>query len=131
MKKSRQNTNSALRSPTRVDKQVGQNIRKFRNERGITIAELGASIGVSPQQVQKYEVGQSRVSASKIVEIVDALGITLDDLFSNTQRLHRRKTSAVEAAREKCRIWINRASSREQLRQMSRVLRAMSHKDEY
>jgi transcriptional regulator with XRE-family HTH domain len=126
MKKSRRKEDNGSRAPTNVDEQVGRNIRSLRNERGLTIAELGASIGVSPQQVQKYEVGQSRVSASKIVEIVDALGVTIDDLFSNTKRLQRKKRGAVEAAREQCRSWINRTRSRKKLMQMARVLKAMS-----
>jgi len=127
MKKSRRNEDTRSRAPTSVDDQVGQNIRSLRNERGLTIAELGASIGVSAQQVQKYEVGQSRVSASKIVEIVDALGVTVDDLFNDTQRLKRKKNGAVEAAREECRSWINRTRSRKKLMQMARVLKAMSN----
>ena len=127
MKKSRRKDDARSRTLTGVDEQVGQNIRSLRNKRGLTIAELGAIIGVSPQQVQKYEVGQSRVSAYKIVEIVGALGVTIDDLFSNTQRLQRKKRGAVEAAREECRSWINRTRSRKKLMQMARVLKAMSN----
>lgn len=93
------------------------------------MADLALRIGISQQQLQKYEAGRSRVSASMIVEIVEALGISIENLFSGTGRVRLKKLSSLDAAREECHIWIDQAQSCETLRRMVRILRAMSREE--
>jgi transcriptional regulator with XRE-family HTH domain len=50
----------------RVDAHVGAKLREFRKERKLTQEELGGALGVSFQQVQKYERGTNRVSSGKL-----------------------------------------------------------------
>ncbi len=71
----------AKRSPMPVDVLVGQNIRICRLQKDISQGELGRQIGVTFQQVQKYEKGANRVGASRLNQIADALGISLTTLF--------------------------------------------------
>lgn len=52
----------------RIDKQVGANLRKLREYRHRTQEELGNAMGVAFQQVQKYEAGKNRISASRLVK---------------------------------------------------------------
>ena len=117
------------RSPTEVDKQVGRNIRKCRQDLHMTLTELAERLGVSQQQLQKYETGGSRVSASMILTITDTMNIGIEDLFIGTRNQKEPKKSPLEKARHECRVWIDRASSKEALNQMARVLKAMSGKD--
>ncbi len=56
-----------------VDIKVGANIRKRRKEMGLTQQNLAESIGLTFQQVQKYERGSNRVSASMLFEIARTL----------------------------------------------------------
>lgn len=56
-----------------VDVKVGANIRKRRKEMGLSQQQLAASIGLTFQQVQKYERGSNRVSASMLFEIARTL----------------------------------------------------------
>jgi transcriptional regulator with XRE-family HTH domain len=56
-----------------VDIAVGATIRLLRQGRGMSQATLAAAIGVSFQQVQKYESGANRVSASMLSKIADTL----------------------------------------------------------
>jgi len=56
-----------------VDEFVAQRIRQARLLRGMTQSALAAQIGCSFQQLQKYEAGQNRVSASRLYEIARAL----------------------------------------------------------
>lgn len=56
-----------------VDRHVGAKIRLRRRELGVSQERLGQAIGVSFQQVQKYERGANRVSASMLVAIARAL----------------------------------------------------------
>lgn len=69
---------SMQRSATLADLHLGQKIRSRRIEAMMSQAELGATLGVSFQQVQKYEKGVNRVSATRLGQIAKALGESLD-----------------------------------------------------
>ena len=64
-----------------VDLYVGRRLRERRITRGVSQADLGAGLGVSAQQIQKYENGANRVSASKLFEIAERLGTGIDWFF--------------------------------------------------
>ncbi len=64
-----------------VDKLVGQNISIFRKAKGISQTELGNSIGVTFQQVQKYENGVNRVSSSRLAKIAKTLDAPISSFF--------------------------------------------------
>lgn len=65
----------------KIDVLVGANIRHFRRLAEITQTELGVKIGVKFQQVQKYEVAQNRVSASRLWMIAETLDIDVGEFF--------------------------------------------------
>lgn len=65
-----------------VDRVVGQNLRAMRVSAGVGQQALGEAIGVSFQQVQKYERGLNRVSASMLYEIANHLGVPLEAFFA-------------------------------------------------
>jgi transcriptional regulator with XRE-family HTH domain len=62
--------------PDPIDIQVGHRIRIQRVARGMSQSGLADQIGVTFQQVQKYEKGTNRVSASRLVRIAEVLGIS-------------------------------------------------------
>jgi transcriptional regulator with XRE-family HTH domain len=66
--------------PHWLDVAIGQRIRQRRRTLGMSQAALGEAIGLTFQQVQKYERGSNRVSFSKLLEIARALNIGLTDL---------------------------------------------------
>ncbi|WP_433996829.1 helix-turn-helix domain-containing protein [Bradyrhizobium liaoningense] len=57
-----------------IDAEIGQRIRLIRIERNLSQQGLGEVLGVSFQQVQKYEKGKNRVSAARLSEIASKLG---------------------------------------------------------
>lgn len=57
-----------------ADKSLGQKIRTRRVAAGMSQSELGEALGVSFQQIQKYERGVNRVSAVRLEQIAGALG---------------------------------------------------------
>lgn len=59
--------------PHPVDRHVGLRIRMRRKEMGVSQERLAEALGITFQQVQKYERGANRVSASKLWEIAGAL----------------------------------------------------------
>jgi transcriptional regulator with XRE-family HTH domain len=68
-------------APDPIDMFVGRRVRAMRKERRISQTELGRRIGVSFQQVQKYERGANRVSASKLYEIAKTLQVPVSFFF--------------------------------------------------
>jgi transcriptional regulator with XRE-family HTH domain len=69
---------------TAVDTVVGHNIRICRLQRRLSQTELGERIGVTFQQVQKYENGTNRVSSSRMAQIAAALEVPLTALFEGS-----------------------------------------------
>jgi len=60
---------------------VGQNLRRIRKRYGINQAKLGEVLGVSYQQIQKYEMGHSRISAASLFHITNIFKIDVDEFI--------------------------------------------------
>ncbi|HEY8573458.1 helix-turn-helix transcriptional regulator [Phenylobacterium sp.] len=65
------------RGPNPIDRHVGLRIRMRRKELGVSQEKLAESIGLTFQQVQKYERASNRVSASKLWEMARALNTSV------------------------------------------------------
>jgi transcriptional regulator with XRE-family HTH domain len=75
-----------------IDTAVGERIRQLRKERQITQSELAAAIGLTFQQVQKYEKARNRISAGKLVDIANALGVEVIELFEGLDQASHNST---------------------------------------
>ena len=64
-----------------IDIAVGDRIRQLRKARGITQTELANAIGLTFQQVQKYEKARNRISASKLAQIATIFDVDVAELF--------------------------------------------------
>ncbi len=64
-----------------VDIHVGKKIRQARLVRGMTQSAVAKDLGLSFQQLQKYETGYNRVSASKLFELSQLLGVSPSYFF--------------------------------------------------
>jgi len=71
-----------------VDVSVGARIRLFRKLRGLSQQALAESAGVTFQQIQKYERGANRVSASMLSRIAGALNTPVSELFGESANGH-------------------------------------------
>ena len=72
---------SARRHADKPDALIGERIRAWRERTGYSRARLGEAIGLTLQQIQKYESGINRVSASKLFDIADALGVDVGHFY--------------------------------------------------
>lgn len=72
---------------------LGNKIRVRRIEAGMSQASLGVALGVSFQQVQKYEKGVNRVSVTRLGQIAQALGESMDYFTGPTSAQTSRLTS--------------------------------------
>jgi transcriptional regulator with XRE-family HTH domain len=69
------------KSPHPRDHDVGRRIRARRLERGMSQSELGGRLGVTFQQIQKYEKGVNRVGAGRLYQIAEVLSIPVSFFF--------------------------------------------------
>jgi len=74
-----------------VDVHVGARIRQQRTLQGMSQTDLGAAVGITFQQVQKYENGSNRVSASRMWQFAQALGVPVASFFEGLQESGKAK----------------------------------------
>ena len=78
-----------------VDTLVGKNIRLFRLAKGLSQTELGTELGVTFQQVQKYEKGFNRVGSGRLSKISKLLDVPIERFFGSSADTHGGTTDMV------------------------------------
>ncbi len=86
------------RQPELVDSHVGARIRVCRKLQGHSQQQLAAALGLTFQQVQKYERGTNRVSASKLYEIARFLSVPIAYFFEELPETAGDTTAALDAS---------------------------------
>jgi transcriptional regulator with XRE-family HTH domain len=76
----------ASKTPDPIDKYVGSRIRMRRIMLGMSQEKLGDALGLTFQQVQKYEKGTNRVGASRLQQIADVLQVHRRPMCPNFSR---------------------------------------------
>jgi transcriptional regulator with XRE-family HTH domain len=66
-----------------VDKIIGQRMRSFRLAKHMSQQEIGKHLGVTFQQIQKYENGKNRLSGSRLVTVAKALGTSVEQIVGS------------------------------------------------
>jgi transcriptional regulator with XRE-family HTH domain len=69
------------KAPGALDRYVGIRVRQRRLEVGMSQEKLGEALGITFQQVQKYEKGTNRVSVSRLHQIAESLGVPLSYFY--------------------------------------------------
>src|SRR5438552_1319065 len=73
------------KAPDARDIEVGRRIRAQRLVRGMSQTQLGKKLGITFQQIQKYEKGANRVGAGRLTRIADVLGVPVSFFFGGTE----------------------------------------------
>jgi transcriptional regulator with XRE-family HTH domain len=73
----------SAKSPDPTDKHVGDRVRMRRKMIKVSQTKLGEAVGVTFQQLQKYEKGTNRVSASRLQQIAQALKVPVSFFFED------------------------------------------------
>ncbi len=68
-----------------VDVHVGKRVRHRRWMVGMTQQQLGEAVGIKFQQIQKYETGMNRVSASRLWDIAEAMEVPVNFFFEGLE----------------------------------------------
>ena len=69
------------KSPNPIDKHVGSRVRMRRMMVSMSQEKLGEKLGITFQQIQKYEKGTNRIGASRLQQIANVLGVPVGFFF--------------------------------------------------
>jgi transcriptional regulator with XRE-family HTH domain len=69
------------KAPNPTDLHVGERVRMYRVKAGISQTALSQHLGITFQQIQKYEKGLNRIGASRLQQISEALNVPIALLF--------------------------------------------------
>ena len=92
---------AAKKAPNPIDKHVGSRVRMRRKMVAMSQEELGAALGLTFQQVQKYENGTNRIGASRLQQISHILQVPVEFFFEgapNASAPHDSNGSALSVA---------------------------------
>src|SRR5690349_13828975 len=85
------------RSPSNVDKHVGARLRAARLEAGKSQTEVADALGITFQQVQKYEKGTNRISAGTLHELSQLFDVPVEFFFEGMDGAVRRNSKGATA----------------------------------
>ena len=88
---------AAKKAPNPIDKHVGSRVRMRRMMLAMSQEKLGGALGVTFQQVQKYEKGANRIGASRLQHIAHILQVPVAFFFEGVPTLHVSGYGAKEA----------------------------------
>ena len=77
----------SAKSPNPIDKHVGARVRMRRMMIGMSQEKLGDALGITFQQVQKYEKGTNRIGASRLQQISKTLGVSVSFFFEGAPEI--------------------------------------------
>ena len=85
----------------KLDAQIGARIRTFRLQREMSQTDLGGKLGVTFQQIQKYEKGVNRVSGSRLVELCNVLQVKPEQILGNASGIYVDEPDVFAALKDK------------------------------
>jgi transcriptional regulator with XRE-family HTH domain len=87
----------AKKAPNPIDKHVGSRVRMRRMMLSMSQEKLGDALGLTFQQVQKYEKGTNRIGASRLQQISQTLQVPVAFFFEGAPNLHPQPDGMAEA----------------------------------
>ncbi|MFZ1095591.1 MAG: helix-turn-helix transcriptional regulator [Xanthobacteraceae bacterium] len=79
--------------PDPIDKHVGKRMLLRRREIAFSQTKVANALGVTFQQIQKYEKGTNRIAASRLYKLAEILGVPITFFFDGLQRPKHRNSS--------------------------------------
>jgi transcriptional regulator with XRE-family HTH domain len=124
------NRNSVKRAGRQAgvaDAEIGARIRRVRSEGRITQEALAESLGISCHQLQKYENGDNRVSASRLIEVARCLNVATVALLADSAPPAQAHSTSEPAGAEIIELLqsfcaIQNVEARKKVREMARFL---------
>ena len=89
MKKAKSRSTSPPRGATAIDRYIAKRMRERRLALSMSQKQIGEALGVTFQQIQKYERGVNRVSAARLFDICKVLNVSLSSMFERNPKASR------------------------------------------
>ena len=86
------------KNPNPTDRHVGSRVRMRRMIVGMSQEKLGEALGITFQQVQKYEKGTNRIGASRLQQIAKVLGVPIQFFFEGAPHVSSQRVTATDVA---------------------------------
>ena len=99
------------KTPHPIDTHVGKRVRLCRMLKGMSQEELGKCVGVTFQQVQKYEKGSNRVGASRLYDFAKILSVDVADFFIGAGRSSSSDVNMIDGMKGYSNSSVDRISS--------------------
>ena len=101
------------KATTPLDVELGRGVRAAREKAAVTQIRLAETLGVTFQQVQKYESGKNRLSVARLFSIANALNISAESLLAGLGAVGGEvaKQRGGSGARKKCRLALSTAEA--------------------
>ena len=91
-----------INKPDPIDIAVGKQLRRIRRMKDLSLNEVGDAVGLSYQQVQKYERAANRISASKLIQLARYFDVNVNEFFEHVDQPEEGETAmddnAIKAA---------------------------------
>jgi transcriptional regulator with XRE-family HTH domain len=86
--------------PSDIDTYIGQSLRARRNLLGMTQEELADAVGVTFQQIQKYELAKNRISASRLYQFAVVLGTKIGYFFESIDAAPKKNLTGLSESQQ-------------------------------
>ena len=86
-----------IKAPNPIDRHVGSRVRMRRMLIGMSQEKLGEALGLTFQQVQKYEKGTNRIGASRLHRIASVLGVPIEFFYEGAPHANATQGGFAEA----------------------------------
>jgi transcriptional regulator with XRE-family HTH domain len=112
--------------PQRNDETVARNMRRFRIARGLSQTELGNAVGVTFQQIQKYEKAKNAVAPGRLRQMCEILGVVPAEMFGNQPQVDGEPMPEMSRWSYRTLVALNRIKSESVRRSIGALIEEMA-----
>ncbi len=112
--------------PLRNDETIARNLRHFRIARGLTQTALGNAVGVTFQQIQKYERGTNAVAPGRLRQMCEFLGVTPAEVFGRQPEIEGEPIPEITPWSYRTMIALNKIESDRVRRSISALIEELA-----
>lgn len=88
------------KTPLSMDMQIANKITALRHELGFSREEVGTLLGITHQQMSKYEKGTNRISAGRLFQLAEIYGVHVSEMFGIAHKISRRPRLSLELSEQ-------------------------------
>ncbi len=79
-----------------IDRHIGHQLRKIRKKRGLTLLAVSSKVGISYQQIQKYELADTKISASTLYKLAKLYDVDIKSFFEGIKEYSKNSSQDIK-----------------------------------